>query len=35
MVDEGYAVLYNGQSKDDVQEQHLKNRTKLTEAGKI
>jgi len=35
MVDEHYAVLYNGQSKEDIEEQHLKNRKKLLEAGKI
>ena len=35
MVDESYAVLYNGQSKDAIQEQHLKNRKKLIEAEKV
>jgi micrococcal nuclease len=35
MVDEHYAVLYNGQSKDDIEEQHLENRKRLIEAGKI
>ena len=35
MVDEHYAVLYNGQSKEDIEEQHLENRKKLIEAGKI
>ena len=35
MVDESYAVLYNGQSKDAIQEQHLKNRKRLIEAEKV
>ena len=35
MVDEHYAVLYNGQSKDAIADQHLKNRKRLLEAGKI
>ena len=35
MVDEHYAVLYNGQSKEDIEEQHLNNRKRLIEAGKI
>ena len=35
MVDEHYAVLYNGQSKEDIEEQHLENRKRLVEAGKI
>ena len=35
MVDEHYAVLYNGQSKDAIEKQHLKNRKRLLEAGKI
>ena len=35
MVDEHYAVLYNGQSKDAIEEQHLKNLKRLLEAGKI
>ena len=33
MIDEGYAVAYHGQSKDDVEEQHMKNRQRLMEAG--
>ena len=33
MVREGYAVEYNGQSKDDIQEAHLANREKLKQAG--
>tara|TARA_B100001057_G_scaffold488129_1_gene571992 strand:- start:654 stop:1064 length:411 start_codon:yes stop_codon:yes gene_type:complete len=35
MVDESYAVLYNGQSKEEIQEQHLENRKRLLEAGKV
>ena len=35
MVDEYYAVLYNGQSKDAITSQHLENRKRLFEAGKI
>lgn len=33
MIDEGYAVAYHGQSKDDVEAQHLANRQRLMEAG--
>lgn len=33
MIDEGYAVAYHGQSKDDVEAQHLTNRQRLMEAG--
>lgn len=33
MIDEGYAVAYHGQSKDDVEAQHLSNRQRLMEAG--
>jgi endonuclease YncB( thermonuclease family) len=29
LIEEGYAVAYHGQSKDDVQEAHLSNRVKL------
>jgi len=35
MVDESYAVLYNGQSKDAIQKQHLDNRKRLIEAEKV
>ncbi len=35
MVDEHYAVIYNGQSKDAIESQHLKNRKRLLEAGKL
>lgn len=33
MCQEGYAVAYFGQNKDDVEDEHLKNRTRLLEAG--
>ena len=33
MVDEGFAVKYFGQSKADVEEQHMKNRQKLIDQG--
>ena len=35
MVDEGYAVVYNGQSKDDIQKMHLANRKRLIKEGKL
>jgi len=35
MIDEGYAVVYNGQSKDDIQKMHLNNRKKLIAEGKL
>ena len=35
MVDEGYAVVYNGQSKDDIQKMHLSNRKRLINEGKL
>ena len=35
MIDEGHAVPYHGQSKDDIQEAHLANRTKLIESGVV
>jgi endonuclease YncB( thermonuclease family) len=35
MVRDGYAVEYHGQSKDDVQQQHLDNRKLLTEQGVV
>lgn len=35
MVREHYAVPYGGQSKEDIQEQHLENRVKLAESGII
>ena len=30
IIDEGHAVAYHGQSKDDIQDAHLKNRKKLS-----
>jgi micrococcal nuclease len=33
LIKEGHAVAYHGQSKDDIQEAHMKNRTKLLEEG--
>ena len=35
MVETHHAVLYHGQSKDDVEEAHLKNREILIESGEI
>jgi micrococcal nuclease len=35
LVKEGHAVLYEGQSKDDVQEQHLANRQRLIAEGVV
>lgn len=35
MIEEGHAVPYHGQSKDDVQEQHLINRSRLLAEGKV
>ena len=31
MIEQNYAVAYHGQSKDDIQEEHLKNRKILDE----
>ena len=33
MIEEGHAVAYHGQSKDDIEQAHLNNRTMLTERG--
>lgn len=33
MIAQGYAVPYHGQSKEDIQEQHMNNRKILTERG--
>jgi len=33
MITEGHAVAYHGQSKDDIAQAHLNNRTMLTERG--
>ena len=35
MIKEGYAVAYNGQAKEKVQDAHLKNREKLLAEGKV
>ena len=35
MIEEGYGVKYHGQSKDDIQEQHLANRKILQERGLV
>ena len=35
MISEGYGVKYHGQSKDDIQEQHLANRKILQERGLV
>ena len=35
MIESHHAVLYHGQSKDDIQEAHLKNREILIESGEI
>jgi len=35
MIEEGHAVAYHGQSKDDVQVAHLENRKKLLAEGKV
>ena len=33
MIDNHHAVPYDGQSKEDIEANHLKNRTHLTESG--
>jgi micrococcal nuclease len=35
MIEEGHAVAYHGQSKDDIQDAHLNNRKKLLAEGII
>ena len=35
MIDENMAVAYHGQSKDDIAQAHLNNRTILQEQGKV
>ena len=35
MIDEGHAVEYHGQSKDDIKEAHLANRQRLWEEGVV
>ena len=35
LIEEGHAVPYNGQSKDDIQELHIQNRQRLIAEGKV
>lgn len=35
MIEEGHAVKYHGQSKEDIQEAHLANREKLWDSGVV
>jgi micrococcal nuclease len=35
LIAEGHGVAYHGQSKDDIQEQHLKNRERLISEGLV
>ena len=35
LIEEGHAVPYNGQSKDDIQELHMQNRQRLIAEGKV
>jgi micrococcal nuclease len=35
LVNEGHAVEYHGQSKDDIQDQHMANRERLIAEGKV
>lgn len=35
LIEEGFAVAYNGQSKDDIQEMHLSNRERLIAKGVV
>ena len=35
LMEEGHAVAYNGGDKEDVQAQHLKNRQRLIDEGKV
>ena len=35
MINEGYAVSYHGQNKDEVEQAHLNNRERLIEEGKV
>ena len=35
MIEEGHAVEYHGQSKDDIKEAHLANRERLWEEGVV
>ena len=35
LVDEGHAVEYHGQSKEDIRDEHYKNRQRLVAEGKV
>ena len=35
LIEEGHAVAYNGESKDDIQAQHMANRQRLIAEGKV
>ena len=35
LVDEGHAVEYHGQSKEDIRDEHYKNRQRLVSEGKV
>ena len=35
LIDEGYAVAYDGQAKEDIEAAHLENRERLISEGKI
>lgn len=35
LINEGHAVAYHGQSKDDVQAQHMANRARLINEGRV
>ena len=35
MINEGYAVAYHGQNKDEVEKAHLNNRERLLKEGKV
>lgn len=35
LIEEGHAVEYNGESKDDIQAQHMANRQRLIAEGKV
>ena len=35
MINEGYAVKYQGQNKDEVEQAHLNNRKRLIKEGKV
>ena len=35
LIEEGYAVAYHGQNKDEIEQAHLNNRERLIEEGKV